>query len=370
MIQFTIILLLVFALILVVFCMCKKETFSADFLADKPSTQHLQYVDMGDHNTMVMMQRGANDKTVLLLHNNPFDITVWMPLYSAMQAIAMAGNKTPNLISYDIRGHGTAWVPVDPKYSDGDLNNKAWNLDIFVEDCNKIYTEIIGDTKLILTGYGFGGAIAQAFAIKYPDRIEKLVLLQTAIRPMPGLEKEIEELAGPNGRIQQNLDITYLTMSEQFLKQSICEWFYIPFGVGCVKDPLVSDTHDKWDDTGTPQFDMSEFLWTVGSASSTLQVDKILSTVNFADDWAESDYNFPIHILASTEDPLAPPDLMAETYASIRNSNRDVVIVLDIVDGRHGFTVLYPRYIASILCRDCPKVPMRELRKSIRGENA
>lgn len=54
--------------------------------------------------------------------------------------------------------------------------NKPWNL----EDYTNWLKQSIGNKKVILIGHSNGGRIALAFAAKYPEKIEKLILIDSA----------------------------------------------------------------------------------------------------------------------------------------------------------------------------------------------
>ena len=349
--------IVVFIAILIVIVLCwlcsRREGFTGQFNKSEPSTEFMKYLDMGDHRTLVRLLRGNSGKTVLLLHNSPMNLNIWNPLFQTLQRVSMTGVKTPNLVAYDLRGHGTAWMPVDPKYNDLDVNNHAWKLDTFVKDAKKVYDSVIGGGKVKVCGFGFGGTVAQKYALTYPDTVEKLTLLQTTVRPMPGLHDEIDYLGGPNGWIAKNPNVTYLTSEEKFVQKTLCDWFYLPKAKGCPSDPLV-DKYDDNNDQTSPQYNLTAKMWRQGSSTTTLQADKLLASTNLVQDWKDAkDVSFKIHLLAATDDPLAPPEMMTNTYTSIYNTNRSLLVVFDIVNGRHGFTIMRPDYIAGIICDEC-----------------
>ena len=332
-----------------------KENFSKDFTSAQASTQFLQYLDMGDHRTMIQSQRGDSGETVLLLHGSPMNLNMWQGLFQTMQRMSMSGVKTPNLIAYDIRGHGTAWVPVDKKFDDLDVSNFAWNIDTFANDAKKVYDLVIGSGKVTVCGFGFGGLVAQKFALAHPNLIKKLVLLQTTIRPSPGLRERIQYLSGPTGWISRNPSVTYLTNEEQFVQDTMCNWFYLPLAKSCPPDTLVDESDDRNDDD-TPQYNVTERMLRQASSTTDLQTSKMTVSIDLAQNWVDAKVNFPIHILAAIDDPIAPPDMMTETYTSIYNQNRSLMVILDIVNGRHGFTIMRPDYIAGIICKACEKI--------------
>lgn len=56
---------------------------------------------------------------------------------------------------------------------------KPWSVDDYVEYV-KNYSEKEGVSQFFLLGHSFGGRIAIKFAVKYPEKISKLVLIDTA----------------------------------------------------------------------------------------------------------------------------------------------------------------------------------------------
>lgn len=339
--------------ILIIFGVCwvfiKKESFTDIFNKSPSSTENFQYVDMGDHSTLSLSMRGNNDKTVLLFHNSPLNMEIWVPLFETMQRLNMSGVKTPNLVTYDIRGHGTAWMPVDPKFNDLNINNYAWSIDTFVVDAKKIYDNIIGGGKVILCGFGFGGTVAQKLALTYPDIVEKLIVLQTTVRPMPGLTTEINFLGGPNGWIAKNPSVTYLTSDEKYVNIALCEWFYLGKSEGCAHDPRMSKYDDHYDQLSAA-YQLAAKMWRQSSSTTTLQTDKLLASLDLTKEWENAkDIPFSIHLLAGKDDPLSPPDMMTDTFTTIYNKHRNTLVVLDIVEGRHGFAIIRPDYIAGII---------------------
>lgn len=56
-------------------------------------------------------------------------------------------------------------------------SNEIWDLDKYV---NWLEKEISNEDKIILLGHSNGGRIALSFAIKYPNKIQKLILVDSA----------------------------------------------------------------------------------------------------------------------------------------------------------------------------------------------
>ena len=75
-------------------------------------------------------------------------------------------------------------------------------------------------------GVSFGGMVAQELAIRYPDKISKLVLACTSSGgkggssyPLHELQKQDEET-----RLESNIKINDLRISDKWIKQNAYEW--------------------------------------------------------------------------------------------------------------------------------------------------
>jgi|SRR3989344_6371369 len=76
-------------------------------------------------------------------------------------------------IAMDFRGHG---------YSDHPRGFESYKIDNLVDDISAIInTENI--RKIILIGHCYGAVVAEHFAIKYPEKLEKLILISSTYRP-------------------------------------------------------------------------------------------------------------------------------------------------------------------------------------------
>lgn len=122
--------------------------------------------------------------TVLLLHGGPgMDHTAFRPDFSPLADAAQ-------LIYLDHRGHGRS----------GRSSPDKWNLAQWADDmhafCNALHLE-----KPVVLGLSFGGMVAQAYALRYPDHPGKLVLLSTAAQVRLDRSYEaFERAGGPQAR--------------------------------------------------------------------------------------------------------------------------------------------------------------------------
>lgn len=80
--------------------------------------------------------------------------------------------------------------------------NEVWNLDNFI---SWLATELPDNEQVILLGHSFGGQIAARFAARYPDRVKKLILVDSSgIRDhsfMPTMKRSLFLVAAKIGKV-------------------------------------------------------------------------------------------------------------------------------------------------------------------------
>jgi proline iminopeptidase len=59
-----------------------------------------------------------------------------------------------------------------------EVNKQTVNVDRYIEDLNGLYKEL-GNQKLILVGHSWGGMLSFSYAANEPEKIEKIILLNT-----------------------------------------------------------------------------------------------------------------------------------------------------------------------------------------------
>jgi len=73
------------------------------------------------------------------------------------------------VIALDLRGHGLSDKP-----------NSNYDMPKIIEDLETAFTLLKVKGKIVLVGHSFGGAIVTEYALKHPDRVERLILIATA----------------------------------------------------------------------------------------------------------------------------------------------------------------------------------------------
>jgi len=107
------------------------------------------------------------------------------------------------ILRYDLRGHGETDKPAGP-----------YSLEDFADDLAEL-TATLGLTKFHLAGYSLGGLVAQRFTLKYPNKVDHLVLLSTVAGRNEAEKARVEERL--RNVEQGNLDTHF--------ESSIARWF-------------------------------------------------------------------------------------------------------------------------------------------------
>jgi proline iminopeptidase len=118
--------------------------------------------------------------TVVLLSGGPgFDHTVFKPAYARLAEVAQ-------VVHLDFRGHGRS-----------DRGDPArWTVEVWAEDLRG-FCDTLGIDHPVVLGWSFGGMVAMAYAVRYPDHPARLVLQSTRARlDVDGLVRAFERLGG------------------------------------------------------------------------------------------------------------------------------------------------------------------------------
>lgn len=99
---------------------------------------------------------GGGNRWVTLVTGIANDLTLWDGQVPVLQSDF-------KVLRYDLRGHGDSEAPA------GD-----YTIDLLVSDLKSLLDQV-GVEKTCLAGLGLGGAVAQAFAIAHPERVESLM---------------------------------------------------------------------------------------------------------------------------------------------------------------------------------------------------
>ena len=106
------------------------------------------------------------------------------PGFSALYLADLGGlGQELELVLLDPRGTGGSTKPDDPR---------AYELDDYVGDLEELRAHL-GLERLQLLGHSHGGLVGIAYAARYPDRVERLILASTLARFSPEQEAAMGE---------------------------------------------------------------------------------------------------------------------------------------------------------------------------------
>jgi len=157
-----------------------------------------QFVDLGEGLTIHLRDEGPRDApAIILLHGSNADLHTWEPWAENLKA-------DYRVIRFDQVGHGLTGP--DPK---GDYTRKN-----YVEHI-RLVADKLGVDRFVLGGNSMGGKHALAFAAKYPERVEGLVLVDASGMPLltpQAMEGDRENPGKRRGTTTSNLGFKIAAM--------------------------------------------------------------------------------------------------------------------------------------------------------------
>ena len=126
-----------------------------------------QFVAVHGHRRAYVMAGPAEGPTLLLLHGLACDHHSWDPVIDRL-------SRRFRVIAPDLLGHGESDKP-RADYSVGGYANGMRDL-----------LTVLGVDKVTVVGHSFGGGVAMQFAYQFPERTERLILVDAG-----GLGKEV-----------------------------------------------------------------------------------------------------------------------------------------------------------------------------------
>ena len=105
---------------------------------------------------------GTGSPAVCLVHGTGGSSAVWAHQLDGLADVA-------HIVAMDLPGHGR---------SDGSIPKRIEEAAAVVAD----FLDALGIERIVIGGHSMGGAIAQQFALAYPDRVDGLILVGTGAR--------------------------------------------------------------------------------------------------------------------------------------------------------------------------------------------
>jgi pimeloyl-ACP methyl ester carboxylesterase len=122
-----------------------------------------EFIRVGEANTHYI--RKGKGKPLILIHGIFSSSFVWRKNIDALA-------EHFDVISLDVKGYGYSDKPADGRYSREDIRQ-------FVLD----FMETLKVDRAILVGHSWGGGIAVNLALHHPERVEKLILIDSTGYP-------------------------------------------------------------------------------------------------------------------------------------------------------------------------------------------
>jgi (E)-2-((N-methylformamido)methylene)succinate hydrolase len=107
------------------------------------------------------------------------------------------------VLRFDLRGHGRSSAPPGP-----------YHIDDFVDDLVALMDKV-GFARAHIAGFSLGGLVAQAFALRCPERVDRLVLIST-VAGRTQAERE---------RVVGRLEFIANSHPADYFEQSVERWF-------------------------------------------------------------------------------------------------------------------------------------------------
>ena len=152
-------------------------------------------------------------------------------------------SKQYHVIALDTRGHGKS-----PR------GEKPFTIQQFAEDLHDFMDEN-GIEKAILLGFSDGGNIALTFALKYPERVEKMIvnganLFPSGVKPLYQWPIEIgyriaKMFSKKSDKALRNAEMLGLMVNEPHIEPSELSHLTMPVLVVAGTNDMIKDSHTR-----------------------------------------------------------------------------------------------------------------------------
>ena len=140
---------------------------------------------------------GSGENTIVFIHGLSDNIYYW-------QRLSFELSKDYKVLSYDLMGHGSSpYAPFTMDELADDLHDLLLSLDI---------------AKASIVGLSLGGNVALSFALKYPQMVEKLVIMSSFSQVNDNLRLKFEEF---KTAIEKSYEDFYDVIIEYVLPEDI-----------------------------------------------------------------------------------------------------------------------------------------------------
>lgn len=228
----------------------------------------------------------GSGETLVFIHGLSDSLLYW-------EVLAAGLKNDYQIVRFDLPGHG-----------ESELGSEEMTIDSYVNDLAALLDGLdINDVNLI--GFSLGGAIALDFALKYPDKVDSLVI-------MSSFYKVDEHLEGVFNQLKNALSISFEEFYDLILPMVLCP-------------NVIDDNHEEL-----------EMLKEITSKAAN--VEAYIKAIDAGMDFnVEKDLlriNVPTLVLAGKYDDITLLDSQEELQRRIKNSK---LIVFD--DVKHNLLI-------------------------------
>lgn len=228
----------------------------------------------------------GSGKTLVFIHGLSDNLLYWELLASNLK-------QDYQILRVDLRGHG-----------ESELGNEDITIDTYVDDLDNLLEEL-NMSKVNLIGFSLGGAVALEFAIRYPKKVNSLVLMST-------FYNVDDELRNTLTHFKKALNVSFEEFYDTILPMVLCP-------------DVIEDNKDEL-----------ELLKEITSqnANTGAFVKAVDVCLNFNVESDLSEIDVPALILAGRYDDISTLDMQKNLHSKIKDSK---LIVFD--DAKHNLLV-------------------------------
>lgn len=228
----------------------------------------------------------GSGKTLVFIHGLSDNLLYWEILASNLK-------HDHQILRVDLRGHG-----------ESEMGNDEITIDTYVNDLNNLLDEL-DMPNVNLIGFSLGGAVALDFAIRYPQKVDSLMLMSSFHKVDDGLRDTLNQF-------KNALDISFEEFYDTILPMVLCP-------------NVIKDNENEL-----------QILKKIASQNANTEsyIKAVDVCLNFDAEKDLPDINVPTLILASRHDEISTLDIQKDMHGKIRNSE---LIVFDNV--KHNLLV-------------------------------
>ena len=155
------------------------------------------FIQLTDGFTHYELSNPVAEETIVLVHGFSTPYFIYDPTFDFL---TQSGFR---VLRYDLFGRGFS-----------DRPHTSYNIDLFVNQLGELLEALHIMRPVNLTGLSMGGPITAAFTVRFPEQVEKLVLIDPAgtrpvapslalkVAAMPGISEMILHLVGREGMLR------------------------------------------------------------------------------------------------------------------------------------------------------------------------